>query len=165
MALSPQVFGVRETVDELGKLEAKFKFQAIQKMKKAAAPMAQAMEANFPEEAPISGMAYGKFAWRGRPKLVVRYKAPSKYGTKSRYSNIWNLISILTPKGHHGAEMFDMAQNGKLGAALTERYGNASRAMWRVEDELKNRTQDAILDALEAYIREVQPGLSRVRRY
>jgi hypothetical protein len=168
VALSPQVTGVRETLNELAKLEPKLKFKAISKMKVAARPIVAAMEQNFPEEAPISGMARGKFAWKGRPKLVVRYKGnPPKW--YSSYQNVWNLISIRTPSNNHGAQMFDMSENGRFGKALTERYGHASRAMWRVDDTLKDETQKAILDAVEDYTREVNRRLGgnslRIRRF
>lgn len=167
MALSPEVTGVRETLNELAKIEPKLKLKAVAKMKKAAKPIVSAMEANFPEDAPISGMARGKFAWKGRPKLVVRYKgSPPKW--YSSYQNVWNLLSIRTPTNYHAAQMFDMSENGRLGKALTERYGPASRAMWRVDDTLKNETQAAIVDAVEEYTREVNRRLggnsNRIRR-
>lgn len=78
-------------------------------------------------------------------------------------------MQFVTPRGDISSVVYDTARNGKLGAQLTKRYGEPSRAMWRVDQQLKDDTQKAIIAALRDYTKYVnekfRTNINEIRTY
>lgn len=152
-----QTIGVRETIRALQEIEPKLKNEAVREMKKAAKPLADAMKANFPSEPPLSGMVYGRLAWRGQPVISTKYRSNPRRGR-----NEWTLLSLTTGKGYGAADLFDYANTGSLGANLSNRFGATSRAMWRVNDRAIQETEAAVLDAVKRVAAEHNAQAGRI---
>ena len=139
----PEVYGVRETLAALKAAEPKLRLAAMAKMRSAAKPMVDQINAAVPSGPPLSGFDHnGRTGW-GKAK-----KFRAKTGGRARRDReTWPLVEIRNDSGP--VQIFDMAANGTLGANLSSRYGPASRAAWRVAPELVEQTQAAVLDAIE----------------
>lgn len=143
MAERAEVYGVRETLAALKAAEPKLRLAAMAKMRSAAKPMVDQINAAVPSGPPLSGFDHqGRTGW-GKAK-----KFRAKVGGRARRDrDTWPLVEIRNDSGP--VQIFDMANAGQLGSALTSRYGPASRAAWRVSEELAAETERAVLDAIE----------------
>lgn len=152
MANTPQVYGVRETLAALREVEPKLKLAAQSKMRGAAKPLVDAVNAYVPNDPPISGFAHeGRTGWPKRKKFRAKVG-----GRKSKARDTWPLVVILNDSAP--VAIFDMANSGNLGQALST-YGPASRAAWRPADQLVRDTQAAVLDAIEAASAQINQEL------
>jgi hypothetical protein len=148
-----EVYGVRETLAALKAAEPKLRLAAMAKMRSAAKPMVDTINAAVPTSPPLSG-----FDHNGRTGWGKRKKFRAKVGGRARRDReTWPLVEIRNDSGP--VQIFDMAANGQLGDALTSRYGPASRAAWRVEADLVEATQRAVLDAIDTASAQVNRDL------
>lgn len=150
------VYGVRETLAELRELDKEIFFAAVREIKSAAKPMQAAMQANLPSEPPLSGMARGRTAYtRKSRKVDIKYG-----GRKDRTKEEWPLLKLQLRDA--GGAIYDMAGKNtttQFTAALSARGGGPSRAMWRVEGEVKRRTVEAVKDAIARASKQVNQEL------
>lgn len=150
---TPQVYGVRETLAELREVEPKLRLAAMSKMRGAARPLVDAINAYVPNNPPLPGFDHkGRTGWPKRKKFRAKVG-----GRKPRHRDEWPLVVIRNDSAP--VAIFDMANSGNLGSALSGRYGGASRAAWRPEDQLVRDTQAAVLAAIEAASRQVNAQL------
>jgi hypothetical protein len=145
-----QVYGVREVIAELRKVAPELRKETIAAMKLAGQPMQQTARALTPASPPISGMAraggripaYSRKAVTG---ITIRYG-----GKYSRNSDSWTFLK-MQQKDIAGS-VFDMAgrrnPGSDLGQALSSRYGDPSRAMWRAAEVHLPAVQRAVLKAV-----------------
>ncbi len=146
MANTPQVYGVRETLAALREVEPKLKMAAQSKMRGAARPLVDAINAYVPAEAPTRGFDHnGRTGW-GNTKKSHKFRAKVG-GRKAKNRDTWPLVVILNDSAP--VSIFDMANSGQLGGVLRWNFGPASRAAWRPEDQLVRDTQAAVLQAIE----------------
>ena len=148
-----QVYGVRESLAELRDLDKDIFFEAVGKIKRAAKPLARAIDSNIPKAPPLSGMARGRAAWKKAATQIVYG------GRRDRRKDEWPLLKLVIRDG--GAVMFDTARNGTLGANLTARFGSPSRAAWRPERELQAETVKAVEAAISEAMAKVNARLVR----
>jgi hypothetical protein len=143
---TPQVYGVRETLEELRQIDGKLRLAAMSKMRGASKPLVDAINAYVPNDAPLSGFEHnGRTGW-GNTKKSLKFRAKVG-GRKAKHRDEWPLVVIRNDSAP--VSIFDMAGTGILGAALSGRFGPASRAAWRPEDQLVRDTQAAVLQAIE----------------
>jgi len=151
---STSVYGVRETLAELREMDKALFFEAVREIKKAASPLARAIESHIPSEPPLSGMARGRLAWK-KAKVTVKYG-----GRKDRNKDEWPLLKLELKDG--AAVLFDMA--GKNGSSpfadrLSARFGGPSRAAWRPDRELQREAQEAVKDAIARAAKKINQQL------
>ena len=151
------VYGVRETMAELRELDKELFFQSVREIKKAAAPLAAAIQAGIPVGPPLSGMAYGRISWR-RTKVSIDYG-----GRKRRDRDQWPLLKLSIKDG--GAVLFDMAgknsPDSNLARNLTARFGSPSRAAWRPDDVMRRSAEKAVVNAIGRASEKVNKNLVR----
>lgn len=145
-----QVFGVKESLKILGNISKEQKFEAIQKIKNAAAPLRDVARTKYPDAAPLSGMTN-----KGRLQYApakVQSGVVVTVGGRARFGEA-PLVTIV--QKNPGGAIFDLAglrtsptQNQFI-RSLTETNGDAQRGMWRAIKEIRDIGYHAILKALD----------------
>lgn len=142
------VYGVREVMAALKEIEPELRKEALKEIRSAARPMQRAIESRLPAQAPLRGMDNaGRLGWQTANRRV-RVKVG---GRKSKGRDEWPLVSLALVSAP--VSLFDMA--GRAGAnEFASRlsgagYGDASRAAWAQDHELRDETQKAILAAIK----------------
>jgi len=170
--LEINVYGVRDTLALLRKMDSSTRWAAINKIKAAGGPLTEAAREHFPTEKPLRGWGNGKrggrFAWdaskvRGGVQIQVGGRTP-------RYANAYPMVTIVQ-KNAAGA-LFDIAglrgnsqsQAKHYGQEMFTRYLNAFhgkswRGMWRNIRRLNEIGNEAILKACEEVASEVNRKL------
>lgn len=155
MAPQPiQVYGVRETLRDLGQIEPTLRKESVRSIRAAAEPLRAGVAAKIPTTPPLSGWAHkGRTGYTRASTRVV-----TKYGGRSRRDrDTWPLVSI-TIKGTAGS-MFDMAGRRSAGnteqgmafvAGLNAAGGTASRAAWPTAERMLPQIQASVLAAIKA---------------
>lgn len=166
-----EVFGVRDALKELGKLDQKQRWKAIAKVKAAGAPLVSAARQNYPND-PVIRNKYGTSNWSSKGRLGYSKKAADKgvqiqVGGRAR-GKAYSIVTIVQKNA--GASMFDIAgfadgkwSMGKSGDEfidkLNREYGKAQRGMWRSIKEIRAIGTDAIADALRDVVAETNKKL------
>ena len=147
--LNAELQGTSEILNELGKIENRFRTAALGEMKAALGPMVQGAQNFVPTTPPVSGMARGYLAWDGpfvRSKIRAKVNERGR-GEVKRLASLW----FSDPAG----QLFDMAGKGnantpagaRLIAGITKRYGAPSRVMWRANAVYFRLTEQALVKA------------------
>lgn len=170
----PQVYGVRETLAEIKKIDEKLYWEAVNQMKAAAKPLESALGLEFPVNAPMSGMNHkGRTGWK-RPKINSKFG-----GKKGKDADEWGLLKVIVA----GAtpQMIDMAKtpnngvrtrsynykggkrshkvNGQGDQMIQNLGGNPSRYIWPTADAFRPMVTRALLQAIEEVSRIVNKNL------
>ena len=135
--MSIEVKGLKETLNELRKVEPTLRKELTREIKGQAKPLVDAARALVPSSPPLSGMTHGKFAWTTKAKSQIGIKM----GGRSRGKQ----FTILSLRQNNGVgQIFDMA--GKKGgsteqgqafiANLERRFGAPSRSMWPAAEKM-----------------------------
>lgn len=150
------VIGVRATLRELRKTDERLYWATVNRMKSAAKPLADVIDANFPPTPPTRGFDHnGRTGW-GQPKKTL-----IKVGGK-RQPTGWQLVRIVIADAPRA--IFDMAGKGRLRDALDEYgWGPPSRAAWRTSDALRRKTVDDVETAVRQESRAISGTIRRVR--
>lgn len=177
--MSIDVFGVRDALKELGKLDPKYRFQAQNKMKAASAGIVSIAQESYPDNPSVQDNLRG---WSTGGRLgydltKVRKGVKVKIGGKS-YGEAYALVTLI--QDNAGASLFELAgmNNGNSGkpggpdrlgrkrlpiqsdaflAALQSEFGKAQRGIWRRHKAIYARAEETIMDAL----REVTAMVNR----
>lgn len=148
--LNVELQGTSEILNELGKIENRFRTAAIGEMKAALGPMVQGAQNFVPRRPPVSGMARGYFMWDDgadqRDSIRAKVNERRK-GETNRLASLWF--------SDQAGALFDMAGKGngnteegrRLIAGITKRYGPPSRVMWRANAVYFRLTEQALLKA------------------
>lgn len=147
--LNVELQGTSEILNELGKIENRFRTAAIGEMKAALGPMVQGAQNFVPTKPPVSGMGRGYFSWEGpfvRSTIKAKVNERRK-GQTNRLASLWF--------SDQAGALFDMAGKGnantaagaRLIAAITKRFGPPSRVMWRANAVYFRLTEQALLKA------------------
>jgi hypothetical protein len=156
-----EVVGMRETLAALRELDPAIRRQTLAEMRKAAQPLAAAVSAAIPADAPLSGMARGRMAYSSRSRKVTAKTG----GRKSKSRDSWPLLRVATTS--YGAAVFDMAGKGSSGsgsgatliANLTSRYGSPSRAVWPAAERMMPEVTKAVVAACDRAAAQVNTKL------
>lgn len=139
-------YGTRETIAVLRKTEKTLHRAVLADIKTAAKPLADQIDANFPQGPPLSGYDnQGRSGWNKRKSTTTRV------GTGGKTANgDWNLVSIGINDGPRVT--FDRAAKGNLATNLGARYGAPSRAAWKTSDTLNRETVVAVQAAIDRQV-------------
>lgn len=149
-----QVYGVRDTMRDLRRLEPEIYKQTMREIKQAAKPLQVAAQANIPTDPPLSGMGHqGRTGWSKKNARVSINTGGRSRKKAGGYE--WTLIKVRLNGASGG--IFDMAgrasagstpQGQNLVAVLTSRFGGASRAMWPAAQAKLDTVQGEVIDAV-----------------
>lgn len=129
------VFGVREAMKALSKVDPVLRRETQKRMRRAAEPLRVAIRAQIPSDPPMSGWERGRYAFDG---AAAKRGVRPRYGGRARGNNAWPLLTMT--QSDAGGAVFDMAGRASSGkspqgrqfiANLRARSGQASRSMWR----------------------------------
>lgn len=169
-----QVYGVRETLAEIKKIDETLYWECVTEIKAATKPLVGALGMEFSYGAPLSGMNHnGRTGWK-QPKINSKFG-----GRKQRDADEWGLVKIVLSGA--AAQMSDLAansyngvttrqyawKNGKRthkvngqGSAMIQNLGGKpSRYVWPVVDSFMPMTTRAILAAIEKASKIVNKNL------
>jgi len=150
--------GLKAALVELGKLDSKTKFKAMNKIKAAGADMVNEVSNRYPEQLPLSGMAPSK---KGGTRLAydvkkVRKGVTIQVGGRSKNGNI-PLVTLIQKNA--GGAFFDLAGLRDGGSQFVKdldgRYGKAQRGMWRSRAYIYGQATKDILDAIQEVMAQV----------
>ena len=161
--VSTEIYGLKAALAELGKLDSKTKFQAMNKIKAAGADMVAEVGRRYPDEKPpLSGMAPSK---KGGTRLAydvkkVRKGVTIQIGGRAKNGNI-PLVTLIQKNA--GGAFFDLAglRNGgsQFVQDLDGRFGKAQRGMWRASKYIYGQATKDILNAIEEVMKSVNRNL------
>lgn len=110
-----QVYGVRETLAEIKKIDEALYWECVTEIKAATKPLVGAIGMEFGFGAPLSGMnTNGRLGWKP-PKIQSKFG-----GRKPRDADEWGLVKIVISGA--AAQMADLAANSYNGTKTRE-YG------------------------------------------
>jgi hypothetical protein len=161
-----QVYGVKEALKEINKINPKLRRQYTKRYKDMVKPILDDAKSRFPETAPLSGWSRpyknlggwdgGKVAKGVVAKINTRKARNRNIATGATYETVG--VFIVQQKTGWGS-LFDMAgkknSDGQMVQNLLGKgYGTASRAMWpaytanasKVEDNVRGLVKDVMAD-------------------
>lgn len=146
------VYGVREALKELGKIDKDLRWKSIAKIKSASGPMLKAARETYPSNADLQDTLPG-WSTKGRlgyNKPKVDSGVTVQVGGRS-FGNAYSVVTIIQKNA--GGALFDIAglQNGSQGVGGTDRLGRSR----------DNSQSDAFLRALNASFGKAQRGMWR----
>lgn len=168
---SVEVYGVKKALKELGDIDKKQRFKAVNKVKAAGNELVQVARSTYPSD-PVLVSEAGYVSWSpngrlGYSKAKVDKGVVIKVGGRS-YGNTYAIVTLV--QQNPGGALFDIAgfadgsySKGPQGDAfiskLNRQYGKAQRGMWRRIASIRNIGNDAILKALEEVVAETNRKL------
>jgi hypothetical protein len=159
------VMGVKETLRVLRRVDEDIYWSAIGSIKKAAKPMANAIDGAFPQSSPTRGFNHGgRTGWNQGKKTVTQFGG--RRSRKNVKDQVWPLVRIKVTDAPR--EIFDMAgsktSGNKLDTALRAKgWGSASRSVWRVAPSLTADANRAIKKACAEAARKANVKLQVLR--
>lgn len=154
--MSIQVKGLKETLNELRKVEPQLRKDLTKEIKGQAKPLVDAARALVPSSPPLSGMTSGRWAWTTKAKAQIAIKM----GGRSRGKE----FTILSLRQNNPAgAIFDMAGkkggNGEQGQAfvnnLAMRFGAPSRSMWPAAEKMLPELASEITATIDDTLSEI----------
>jgi hypothetical protein len=169
-----QVYGVRETLAEIKKIDEALYWECVTEIKAATKPLVGALGMEFGFGAPLSGMNHnGRTGWKS-PKIQSKFG-----GRRPRDADQWGLVKIVISGA--AAQISDLAAkssngqttrqygwkngqrthkvNGQGTAMVANLPGKPSRYVWPIVDSFMPMTTRAILAAIESASKIVNKNL------
>lgn len=166
-----EVYGIRDALRELGKIDSKYKFKVINRVKAAGKPMLDKARENYPTD-PVLTDSNGNVTWRTTGRLGYSKKMADRgvvmqVGGRA-FGNAYAIVTIV--QKNPGAAMFDIAgfangswSKGPKGdafiAKLNREYGQAQRGMWRNIVQIRELAGKSMTKALNEVMAEVNRNL------
>lgn len=175
-----QVFGVRDVLKELGKMDKDLRWKAINKIKAASGEMVAVARSTYPDNAELQEVMPG-WSTKGRlgyDKRKVDSGVTVQVGGRS-YGNSYSIVTIIQKNA--GGALFDIAglQNGAKGVGDVDRlgrardnaqsaaflrnlntgFGKAQRGMWRKIRTIREMADKELMAALEEVAAQVNRKL------
>ena len=175
-----EVFGVRDALRELGKIDKKQRFAAVNKIKSASGELVALARENYPSDAFMNDVMKGwsKGGRLGYSKAAADKGVTVQVGGRS-IGNSYAVVTIIQKNA--GAALYDIAglRNGAKGVGSTDRlgrvrqpqqskafletltaaYGPAQRGMWRNIRRIRELATGQLMKALEDVAAEVNRKL------
>ena len=137
-----EIVGLKDALKTLNKIDKSLRREITKDYKKIVQPVIDDANKLVPSNAPLSGMARNWSTKSGFKMLPwvpgFKQKIQAKINTRNIKEYGGNKTNVGTFniqwQGATGT-MFDMSMSGRLGAALTARYGSRSRVMWKAYEQ------------------------------
>lgn len=157
------VVGLKEALKELNTFDKTARRQVTKDFKRVTQPVIETAKGRLPFGPPLSGMARNWAPWgrallpwnpTGDIKSVVNTKRVKEFkGTKVN-------LAVFSVKWSDGvAGLYDFAENGRMGQALTAEFGPPSRVMWYAMDQQEGRVEQEVLAIVEEVMAQVNKRL------
>jgi len=159
-----EVVGLKEALKTLNKIDKSLRREITKDYKKIVQPVIDDANALVPTGVPLSGMARNwstKSGFKMLPWIPgFKQKIAAKINTRNIKEYGGNKTNVGTFaiqwKGATGT-MFDMSMSGALGQALTSRYGDRSRVMWKAYEQRQND----VMSEMEQLVKRVMDEANR----
>ena len=135
--LSIPVYGLKDAIKQLNSVEPGLRTQITRDYRRIAKPVIDDARRMVPTSVPLSGMnrnwtttsGFKIFPWEVGHKQPISAKINTRKITE--YAGFKRNVGTFNIR-YSGPvpQLFDMTRRGSLGAALTAKYGAASRIMW-----------------------------------
>jgi hypothetical protein len=159
---STEIYGLKQALAELGKLDSKTKFKAVNKIKSAGAEMVTEVSSRYPDTVPLSGM---RPSTKGNTRLAydpkkVRKGVTIQVGGRAR-KGVVPLVTLIQKDA--GGAFYDLAGlrdgSSQFVKDLNNRTGKAQRGMWRARTYIYGQATQDILAAIEEVMKSVNRNL------
>lgn len=155
-----QVYGVRDSLAELRRIDPACRREAVTKIKAAGTELVALGRENYPASPPLRGWGEGQRGGRLAYKATkVRNGVKIEVGGRTpRGANAFPIVTMVQKDA--GGALFDIAglrngaNPGRRGPNpsfirnLDANYGRAQRGMWRNIARIRDRAQDGIIKAV-----------------
>jgi hypothetical protein len=157
-----EVYGLKEAIKQLNSVEPGLRNQIAKDFRSVAKPVINDALALIPGTVPLSGMGrnwttksgFKMLPWEaGRKQKIsakINTKKVSEFRGQIRNVGVFNIVY----SGSTGT-LFDMAASGRLGAALSARYGNRSRVMWKAMEKNNDTVESEMRRIVETVMEKV----------
>ena len=149
------VFGVKEALKELRKLDPELRKEINKRAKDVVKPATDAMKAQYPARL-LSGMARN---WQQRGRQLLPYdQAAARRGVTVKVNTSKKSTSVISiVQKNPAAAIIDMAgkrggsnaQGGRFIDALTALFGAPSRVMWPTYDKNNDNVNENMRQVVE----------------
>jgi hypothetical protein len=150
------IYGLKEAIKELKEIDPKLRTQLSRDYSRVMKPVIAEIKATLPKDAPVSGMYRSWVTKSGYRMLPWQNNYPAKISARINTKNVKEFGGFTTNLGtfvlkYQGAlaVVIDMAQNGRLGAAITAKLGQRSRYVypaWTKNENDVNREMGRIVE-------------------
>ena len=162
VTVSTEIYGLKAALAELGKLDSKTKFKAVNKIKAAGGQMITEVAGRYPADPPLSGMTPSR---KGGTRLAydiqkIRKGVTIQVGGRAR-NGVIPLVSLIQKDA--GGAFYDLAGlrdgSSQVVKDLNNRGGKAQRGMWRARAYIYGQATQDILAAIEEVLKSVNRNL------
>lgn len=133
-----EIAGLKDALKTLNKIDKKLRVEITKDYRSIVKPVIADANSLIPSNVPLSGMArnwdtksgFKMLPWEPghKQKIAAKINTRAIREYAGRTTNV-GTFSIVYQSAT--GTMFDMSAQGRLGAALTARYGARSRVMWK----------------------------------
>ena len=140
-----EIYGLKNALKELNKVDKVLRREITKDYKRVTLSLIQDAESAIPLGLPLSGWARRWTPTRGSYQILPwpeSHSIKASINTKNikEYAGQKVNLSTFVVKWAGGAaQVFDFADSGAMGAALSSKYGSPSRVMWPAYE--KNKTE------------------------
>lgn len=158
------VQGVREALRDLRRVEPDLYWQCLKEIKDAAGPIVADIDAEFPAEGPTGFRHGGRTGWGAAKPTVTQYGG-RRSGRMAR-AQVWPLLRVKIVDAPR--QIFDMAGAAEPGNKLDRGlqkggYGTASRAVWRVSEQVRREANRQMIEAMRKVTAKANRRLRVIR--
>ena len=159
-----EVVGLKDALKTLNKIDKSLRREITKDYKKIVQPVIDDANNLVPSNAPLSGMARNWSTKSGFKMLPwvpgFKQKIAAKINTRNIKEYAGNKSNVGTFviqwQGATGT-MFDTSMDGRLGRALTARYGRSSRVMWKAYEQ----REGDVMSEMEKLVKRVMDEANR----
>ena len=140
-----EIYGLKNALKELNKVDKVLRREITKDYKRVTLSLIQDAESAIPLGLPLSGWARRWTPTKGSYQILPwpeSHQIKASINTKNikEYAGQKVNLSTFIVKWTGGAaQVFDFADSGAMGAALSNKYGSPSRVMWPAYE--KNKTE------------------------
>jgi hypothetical protein len=156
-----EVAGLKEALKTLNKIDKTLRTQITREYRSIVKPVITDANSLIPSNVPLSGMArnwttksgFQMLPWEPGHKQKIAAKINTR-AIKEYAGRTTNVGTFSIVYQSATGTMFDMSSAGRLGSALTARYGSRSRVMWKAWQQSEN-TVNAEMEKLVKHVMDL----------
>lgn len=153
-----EIAGLKDALKTLNKIDKKLRTQITRDYKDIVKPVISDANSLIPSNVPLSGMSrnwttksgFKMLPWEPGHKQKIAAKINTR-AIKEYAGRTTNVGTFSIAYQSATGTMFDMSSAGRLGAALTARYGSRSRVMWKAWQQ-NETTVNAEMEKLVKFV-------------
>lgn len=164
-----EVYGVRESLAELRRIDPILRVKAVNKIKAAGAELVQIGAAQYTTDTGLSGWSRkGRLGYNpGKVRKGIKIQVG---GRTPRGANAFPIVTLVQQDA--GGALWDIAglRGGSKGRGapkgrpnfvdqLNRRHGPAQRGLWRAQSEISEKASDKLIEALDDVAAQVNRKL------